>query len=62
MEMEHESTNGNMLSINSPTISCKTSKGECNTYQVLYAKLQEFEGDLHRHIHLENHILFPKAI
>lgn len=33
----------------------------CNTYRVTYSLLQEFEGDLHRHIHLENNILFPKA-
>ena len=34
----------------------------CNTFRVLYAKLKEFENDLHEHIHLENNILFPKAI
>lgn len=34
----------------------------CNTYQVTYALLDEFEKDLHKHIHLENSILFPKAI
>ena len=34
----------------------------CNTYRVTYALLKEFEDDLHRHIHLENNILFPKAI
>ena len=34
----------------------------CNTFRVLYGKLKEFEDDLHRHIHLENNILFPKAI
>ncbi|MEP1032244.1 iron-sulfur cluster repair di-iron protein [Ekhidna sp.] len=34
----------------------------CNTYRVSYAMLQEFENDLHRHIHLENNILFPKAL
>lgn len=34
----------------------------CNTYRVLYAKLKEFENDLFQHIHLENNILFPKAI
>jgi len=34
----------------------------CNTYKVTYAMLQEFENDLNRHIHLENNILFPKAI
>lgn len=34
----------------------------CNTYKVTFAMLQEFEDDLHTHIHLENNILFPKAI
>ena len=34
----------------------------CNTFKVCYAYLQEFEKDLHVHIHLENNILFPKAI
>jgi regulator of cell morphogenesis and NO signaling len=34
----------------------------CNSYSLLYKKLEEFENDLHLHIHLENNILFPKAI
>ena len=34
----------------------------CNTYKVTFALLNEFEQDLHLHIHLENNILFPKAI
>ena len=34
----------------------------CNTYRVVFALLKEFEEDLHKHIHLENNILFPKAI
>lgn len=33
----------------------------CNTYKVTFSILEEFEEDLHRHIHLENNILFPKA-
>ena len=34
----------------------------CNTYKVTFAMLEEFEKDLHLHIHLENNILFPEAI
>lgn len=34
----------------------------CNTYTVTFAMLNEFEQDLHLHIHLENNILFPEAI
>jgi len=35
--------------------------GVCNTFTVTYRKLQEFEDDLHKHVHLENNILFLKA-
>lgn len=34
----------------------------CPSYRGLYHGLEEFEGDLHRHIHLENNILFPRAV
>ena len=34
----------------------------CFSYRTLYAALKEFETDLHQHIHLENNILFPRAI
>jgi len=34
----------------------------CVSYQTLYKALAEFESDLHRHIHLENNILFPRAV
>lgn len=34
----------------------------CNTYRVAFAMLKEYEEDLHLHIHLENNILFPKAV
>jgi regulator of cell morphogenesis and NO signaling len=34
----------------------------CNSYGLLYKKLEDFENDLHMHIHLENNILFPKAV
>ncbi len=33
----------------------------CNTFMVTYQKLKEFEDDLHKHVHLENNILFPKS-
>lgn len=38
------------------------SESACNTYRVTLAMLKEFEQDLHLHIHIENNILFPKAI
>jgi regulator of cell morphogenesis and NO signaling len=33
----------------------------CNTFTITYRRLKEFEDDLHRHVHLENNILFLKA-
>ncbi|MFA6568110.1 MAG: iron-sulfur cluster repair di-iron protein [Victivallales bacterium] len=33
----------------------------CNTFVLTYRKLREFEDDLHKHVHLENNILFPKV-
>lgn len=33
----------------------------CNTFRITYQKLEEFEDDLHMHVHLENNILFLKA-
>ena len=37
-------------------------QGACTSFMTLYSALSEFERDLHRHIHLENNILFPRAI
>jgi len=34
----------------------------CSSYQRLYSELHEFETDLHLHVHLENNILFPRAV
>jgi len=34
----------------------------CASYQALYRDLHEFEADLHQHVHLENNILFPRAV
>ena len=39
-----------------------TLREACNTYRALFAGLVELEDDLHRHIHLENSVLFPQAI
>jgi len=34
----------------------------CSTYRALYQGLEDFERDLHQHVHLENNILFPRAL
>ncbi len=61
MEMEHDSAGENMARIHEITSAYQPPEWACNTYRALYHMLQEFEDDLHIHIHLENNILFPKA-
>ena len=62
MENEHENAGDIFKEINRLTNNYTPPEGACNTFRALYAKLDEFEQDLHQHIHLENNILFPKAI
>ncbi len=62
MESEHESAGDIFKEIARLTNNYTPPEGACNTFKALYAKLDEFEQDLRRHIHLENNILHPKAI
>jgi regulator of cell morphogenesis and NO signaling len=39
-----------------------TPPDACPTFHAFYDGLKEFERDLHQHIHLENNVLFPRAI
>ena len=62
MEDEHENAGDILKEIKKLSNNYTPPEGACNTFRALYAKLEEFENDLHQHIHLENNILFPKAI
>lgn len=62
MEDEHENAGNIFKEICKLTNNYTPPERACNTFKALYAKLEEFEQDLHQHIHLENNILFPKAI
>jgi regulator of cell morphogenesis and NO signaling len=62
MEMEHESAGGIMARIRELTLDYTLPEGACGSYRLLYSLLEDFEKDLHIHVHLENNILFPKAI
>jgi len=62
MMHEHENEGDRFVKISELSNNYTPPADSCNTYRVAYALLQEFEDDLHRHIHLENNILFPKAI
>lgn len=62
MEEEHVSAGGAMEAIEELSNRFTPPVDACMSYRVLFAKLQEFQQDLHQHIHLENNILFPKAV
>lgn len=62
LEMEHEQAGEDMVSIRKLTNDYTLPADACTSYSILYKKLQEFENDLFNHVHLENNILFPKAI
>ncbi|WP_420399276.1 iron-sulfur cluster repair di-iron protein [Flagellimonas sp.] len=62
MEHEHESAGNIFKEIASLTQNYTAPPEACNTFRALYSKLEEFEQDLHLHIHLENNILHPKTI
>ena len=62
MEMEHDLVGKLFDEIHTLSNSYKLPKDACASYTLLYKMLEEFEEDLHLHIHLENNILFPKTL
>ena len=62
MEMEHEMVAENLEEIRQLSNNYLLPADACASYGLLYRLLGEFEQDLHLHVHLENNILFPKAI
>lgn len=62
MENEHTGAGEDMESIRRLTNNFTPPTDVCQSYRLLYKQLEEFEDDLHQHVHLENNLLFPKAI
>jgi regulator of cell morphogenesis and NO signaling len=62
MSGEHEFAGGAMDKINELTKKYFIPSDSCNTYKVAFKLLQQFEDDLHTHVHIENNILYPKAL
>ncbi len=62
MEHEHDVVGNWFKEIAAISGNFTPPEDGCTTYRVTFATLKEFEEDLHKHIHLENNILFPKAI
>jgi regulator of cell morphogenesis and NO signaling len=61
MEAEHESAGSILQQIRELTNDYVLPDGACTSYSLLFKILEEFESDLHIHVHLENNILFPGA-
>lgn len=61
-ENEHGSIGNSLNTIKKLTNNYVLPEDACASYTLLYRMLNEFEEDTHLHIHLENNILFPKAI
>jgi regulator of cell morphogenesis and NO signaling len=62
MESEHLSAGNAFSFIRTASSGFTPPPDACTTFTVTYRELEDFERDLHQHIHLENNILFPKAI
>lgn len=62
METEHQVEGERFMKLSEITNGYDVPPDGCNTFEVTYRTLEEFEKDLHIHIHLENNVLFPKAM
>jgi regulator of cell morphogenesis and NO signaling len=62
MQHEHDSAGNALRAMRDATSGYSAPTDACISYQTLYQALSVFEADLHQHIHLENNILFPRAV
>lgn len=62
LESEHRKVGDLLYAIRSLSNKYLPPEDACTTYRVTYQELEDFERDLHQHVHLENNILFPKAL
>lgn len=62
MESEHDEAGEAMAKIQKWSNNFTPPRDACASYRVLFQNLEGFQEDLHKHVHLENNILFPKAL
>ncbi len=62
MRHEHDNAADALTQMRRITQNYTLPPDACSTFEALYRGLEKLEADLHRHIHLENNILFPRAI
>lgn len=62
MMKEHDAAGELVKQIRKASLEYTAPADACTSYKALYQDLREFEADLHQHVHLENNILFPRAV
>ncbi|MEO8482746.1 MAG: iron-sulfur cluster repair di-iron protein [Acidobacteriota bacterium] len=62
MEEDHREAGDGLTHLRRLTLDYTPPSHACTTYRLCYEELGRYESDLHRHVHLENNILFPRAI
>src|SRR5579872_428724 len=62
MMEEHDAAGELVRQIRSLSANYTAPADACTTFKALYGALKEFETDLHQHVHLENNVLFPRAV
>ena len=62
LESEHEDHAQNLALLREKTDGHRAPPEACNTWRALYLGLAELERELMQHIHLENNVLFPRAL
>lgn len=62
MMQEHDSAGELLGEMRQLSAGYQPPKEACESYRELYRSLEEFEADMHTHVHLENNILFPRAV
>jgi regulator of cell morphogenesis and NO signaling len=62
MMREHDGAGEALRALRSLTNEYVAPEDACTTYKTFYRALQGFEADLHQHIHLENNVMFPRAV
>jgi len=62
MMQDHDAAGELVRKIRAASTGYRPPEGSCTTFKAAYQELQQFEEDLHLHVHLENNILFPRAV
>jgi regulator of cell morphogenesis and NO signaling len=62
MMMDHDQAGDELRTLRKLTSNYTTPPAACATWRALYRAMEDLELDLHQHIHLENNILFPRAL